>query len=558
MTGGVQTVAAILIALAVVGGVFRLILSPRRGPAWRRPALVVLQAASGGLLYLTLFPPPGADTPGRLVVATRGAKPEPRAPGDVLVALPEAGALSGAIRAPDLGSALRLNPEPGALRLLGDGLVPRDRIPLDRPTTFAPSPPPHGLVALTLPAPVAPGARFTVTGEVGDTATVELLDPAGAVVDRAAVPAHGRFQVSAATRAPGLALFELRLNPTTEHIDIPVETRAQRSARVLVLAGAPGAETKHLRRWAQDAGLALSVEIAVGDGVVLGDPPTPITREGLNAIDLVVIDDRRWEGLSASARAALDGATRAGLGLLLRPTGPLSAATRRDWASLGAPVLSDGEREAFRLAGPAPLELTRYAMVKADRGGVPAIRDQAGAPLAVWRPRGQGRVGLWTVADSYGLVQMGHADRFGELWSALFSVLARPGEGDGPRLEGVARPGRRAVLCGVSKPMRIVDPRGVESRLVPDPDGCAAYWPRVAGWSRIVGSGAIYVHTADAAPSLTLAEDRQAAIDAAAAGPSRGDARARATPGSPWPWAVGLLLALPLLWWLERRSPLKD
>ena len=271
----------------------------------------------------------------------------------------------------------------------------------------------------------------------------------------------------------------------------------------------------------------------------------------------MVVDDRRWESLSPNARASLIAATQEGLGLLLRPTGPLSAAPRRDWTSLGLATTGGGEVQAFRLNG--DLELSRYDLAQAGRDGVPMIHDKAGAPLAAWSPRGQGRVGLWIVADSYGLALAGHADRYGEMWSELFSTLARPTEGRGAHLDGIARPGQRATLCGVTGPARVTDPDGVESRLIPGPAACAAYWPRQAGWHRASDGGVFYVHPADAAPSLVQAANRQATFDLVATSMSAAARALRVAPGSPWPWAAGLLAALGLLWWLERRSPpLKD
>lgn len=566
MTGGPTPWIALLIAIVALVSIARTALRRRsatRGPAWRFGALIVLQVLAGALLYLTLFPPPAGTAPGRLIVATRGAKPMPHASGDVLVALPEAGPLPGAVRVPDLGAALRLYPALGRVRIEGDGLTPRDQNALDRPAEFVPSPAPKGLIALSLPGPLAPGARFSVGGQVGDAGTVELLDPAGAVVDAAPVTAGARFGLSAAARASGRALFDLRLKNAmgrlVEHIDVPVDTRAQRQPRVLVLAGAPSAETKYLRRWARDAGIALSLDIAVGGGVTLGDPPTAITQAGLAETDLLVVDDRRWETLPPAVRSTIAAAARDGLGVLLRPTGPLSAATRRDWADLGMSLVGEGDARASRLAGPADLELNRLDLAQAGRDGVPVIRDKAGAPLAVWRPRGQGRVGLWIVADSYSLALTGHTERYGELWSQLFSTLTRPADAPGVRLNGLARPGDRASLCGVRSAVRVIAPDGVESRLAPDPAAgpaaCAAFWPRRAGWHEISDGGLFYVHPANAAPSLIKASNRQAALDAVAASGANGARKPRPLPGSPWPWAAGLIAALGLLWWLERRSP---
>jgi len=566
MTGRLELWVAALVVLATLGGILRTVQRRRsaadRGPVWRFCALIALQAAGGALLYLTLFPPPLGDAPGRLVVATHGAKPTARAPGDVLVALPEAGPLPGALRLPDLASALRRQPELGRLRIEGDGLTRRDQIPLDRPAEFAPSPPSRGLTELTLPASIVPGGRFLVTGQVGDAAIVELVDPAGGVADRAAVAANGRFRLSAAGRASGLALFDLRAKDTAgrviEHIEVPVETRAPRPPRVLVLAGAPSAETKQLRRWAQDAGVALTLDIAVGGGVILGDSPAPLTRASLAAVDLAIVDDRRWETLSPDARSALAAATREGLGLLLRPTGPLSAATRRDWGALGMSTTGDGEVRAFQLGGPVDLELNRYDVAQVGELGPPIIRDKAGAPLAAWIPRGQGRVGLWVVADTYSLALAGHADRFAELWSDLLSTLARPGDQPGAHLVGIARVGERAALCGVKAPIRVAQPSGAKARPIVDPAAgpaaCAAFWPQQAGWHRISDGGAFYVHPADAGSSLVQAANRTATFEMVAASPARGAFRLTSTPGSPWPWAAGLLAALGGLWWLERRS----
>ncbi|WP_419255310.1 hypothetical protein ACN2C6_07700 [Caulobacter sp. ErkDOM-YI] len=576
MIGDLQIWTAALIAVAVGGGVVRLALRRReaaaatRGPAWRFATLVGLQILGGVFLHLTLFPPSVGTSPGRLVIATRGAPPTLRAAGDVVVALPEAGAAPGAIRVPDLGTALRLYPQVGRLRIEGEGLTPRDQIPLDRPAEFIPARAPSGLVDLTLPGPVAPGARFSVAGQIGalTSGVVELLDPAGAVVDRAEVKAGQRFKLSASSRASGLALFDLRLKDTAgrllEHIEIPVHSRAQRQPRVVVLAGAPSPETKYLRRWAQDAGIALSVEIDVGGGVRLGDAPTPLTRATLAEVDLVVVDDRLWETLSIGERAALGGAARDGLGLLLRPTGQLSDTTRREWTGLGLANVGGDDARAFRLGGsalPAALELNRLGLVQTGRDAVPMIRDAAGIALAAWRPRGQGRVGLWIVADSYALTLSGQGDRYGELWSELFSTLARPGEPAVVRLDAIARPGERAALCAVTQQVRVIDPEGVESRPRLDPAtgpaACAAYWPHRSGWHKIVDGEvetAVYVHPADAAPSLAHSANRQATLALVEAASGRGADALVAAPGSPWPWAASLLAVLGLLWWLERRS----
>ncbi|MBU1346827.1 MAG: hypothetical protein KKA16_07730 [Alphaproteobacteria bacterium] len=583
--------AIFAIATAMALGVVRLVLWSRsltpenRPPRWRIGMLIGLQVAAAALLGLTLFPPSDAIRSGTLIVATESA------PGaidqglnDTLVALPEAGALQNAERAPDLATALRRHPQAARLRIVGAGLTPRDQTPLPLPVAFDPPLLPAGVVDLASPEPVAPGALFSVGGRIGalPASSVELADPSGAVIDRTRVVAGSRFGLSSSTRTPGLALFELRLRDASgaliETIAVPLETREQTPPKVLVLAGAPGAETKFLDRWAEDSGIDLSIDIDIGAGVRLGDPPVPLTRATLGELDLVVVDDRRWEALGAGARGALISAVDGGLGLLLRPTGPLSAATRRDWAGLGVALSGSGDAVAVQLdppetppgsdptdaadadADPLP-ELARRDLTHAGPGAISIVPDADGAALASWRARGRGRVGLWTVTDSYALVLIGRDDRYGEMWSELFSALARAGSESHVRIDDFARTGERVSLCRLEGAARVAGPGGDDRPLRVDPAtgerACAAYWPERDGWHSVQdGRGretAFYVHPAGAAPSLAASRNQLATLALAASSGSDGATPASLrAPGSPWPWFVALMIVLAGLWWLER------
>jgi hypothetical protein len=569
-----QGATAAVIALAVAVGLVRLWLrrlrapAGARGPAWRAGLLTVLPVAAGAALYLTLFPPSAAAPAGALVVVTAGAPGTiARAPGERLVALPEAGWVAGAERAPDLETALRRRPDTRTVRVVGHGLAPRDREVEGVGIVFDPAPPPPGIVALAPPGPVAPGARFDAAGQIGSlpSGTVELVDPAGAVASRASVRAGERFRLSAAARAPGLALFELRLRDdggrVVERIAVPVDASPRPQPRVLVLAGAPNAEIKFLRRWAEDVGVVLTAEIDAGGGVRLGDPPTPLTPAALAAVDLVVVDDRRWETLSAAARATLAAATADGMGLLLRPSAAPSAAVRRSWATLGLPLVEVRDRASVGL-GPAEAAAasgspvpTRLALAPAGPGTIALVRAADGRPAAGWTARGRGRVGVLTVEDSFVLQLTGRGDAYGALWSRLFSALARPEPAPAVRVDGLPRVGTRTALCGLDPAATVVEPDGRTARLLIDPasGGCAGWWPARAGWSVVRSGGreqAVYAHPVDAAPSLVAAETRAATL--ALAGGSVETGPERRAPGSPWPWFAALLASLGAAWGLER------
>jgi hypothetical protein len=593
MSGPPPLWIAVMIAAALIVALVRLALwrraaqSGEAGPTWRFPALIGLNVLAAALLYLTLDPPDVGVRTGRLIVLAAGAPAQVvREAGDVVVALAE-GPAGAEARAPDLATALRRHPDVRLIQVFGAGLTARDRDAVDRPVAFDPPALPPGLVRLTLPEPVAAGGGFTVSGAVGalSAGSVELADPSGEVVDRALVTAGASFVMRGGARAAGLAVFELRLKDShgrlVERIEVPVEARETAPPRVIVMAGAPGPEPRFLRRWAEEAGIDLSVRLALGAGVDLAARPAPLTASTLSETDLLVIDERRWETLTGGERAAVRAATARGMGLLLRPTGPLSDATRRDWAGLGA-VLTGGETlrpltlegepagrtEDARADGsgersgePAP-ELTRRDFDQ-GAGAAVMVSDADGTALATWRPFGAGRVGVWVVADSYALVLTGRDDRYGALWSRMFSVLARP-EGEAPpRFAVLARAGERAVLCGVSENDVVTSPDSVRTRLIPDPragmERCAGFWPTRAGWHALTDGdgerGAVYVHPADATPSLVAAERALATLDLTHVGTQTGPAARRLTSGPSWPWALGLMAVLAGLWWLERRRP---
>ncbi|WP_426162924.1 carboxypeptidase regulatory-like domain-containing protein [Sandarakinorhabdus sp. DWP1-3-1] len=559
-----------LLALAVVLAWVRLALwqaraaAAERAPAWRLVLLVALQPLAAALLYLTLQPPRLPGSAGTLVIATADApRLDALAAGDALVALPEAPALPGAERVPDLGTALRRHPGTARLRIIGQGLRPRDRdAAAGLPLEFVPAPLPPGLHALALPPATAPGAAFRVGGNVGGVpgGSVALHDPAGAVVATAVLPASGDFDLAGIARVAGPADFTLRISDTAKRLveatTIPVVAAVAPPPRVLVVAGAAGPDLKYLRRWASDAGLNLTASIAAGAGLDIGDAPARLDAGTLARTDLLVLDERSWGTLSGGQRGSVLAAVRGGMGLVLRVTGPVPDATRRQWAALGLPL---GQAVVpVRLAGGEATPAAALQLGALPPDTIALGRDPAGAPMGAWRGSGRGRIGLWPVTDLYTLALSGAADRHAALWSQLFATLARPGAGSPPRVIGP--PGGRIALCDLGFPATVTDPAGATTTLLADPaaPGCAAYWPSAAGWHSVTSAGKAWpfpIVPPNAARAA--AETRAATLQLASRPPSRRiavpDDGAR---GPSWPWFAAWLLVSALLWWLERRRAL--
>lgn len=591
---GAETSAALLIGMGALAAAVRLLLLWRGWWTW---VLAALSLASGLLLYLTLFPPLipiGGET---LLVATAEAPPAIVAgPDEWLVALPEAPAIKESERVPDLATALRRRGQVQRIRILGRGLTARDRdANAGMPVEFMPMVLPRGLVRLDPPADTPAGAVFALAGEAAGLkgGTAELLDPAGRRVDSRVIGSDGAFTLGGTARAPGLAQFTLRLRGRSKAIvsdtPVPLRTLAQRPFRVLLI-GAPSPEAKYLRRWAEDSGIELQSRLEAGGGVDLGGDTVRLDPKRLRDADVVIIDDQSLASLGSGGRAALAQAVASGLGVVVRMTASATASTRGSWRALGlsvegggdiAPVVlpplapdaealvarrgpgsSDVPEDLNAIDDPAP-ELGRW-VIRTSPDVVPAVIDADGAMISGWQQRAQGRVGLWTVANSFALVLNGQADRYSQWWSDIVSAVARPDSLFRPDVPPLAHMGERIAICGLAASARVIGPDKVEVALAIDPDagaqGCAAYWPTEPGVHTIVQPGrdgeqsfAFLVLPEAALKTIAARQTGEATALWSAQQNATSDREAPERRGPAWPWLLAWLVLSGGLWFAERR-----
>lgn len=589
-----ETFVAALIAVAVFSAMLRLIRLRRSWPMW---LLAGLTAASGALLYCALFPPMlpiGGET---ILVATAETPASTRAqPGERLIALPEAPSIEGAERVPDLATALRRHAQAQRLRILGRGLTARDRDnAAGRPAAFSPMPLPRGLIRLDPPADTTAGSAFALAGEAAglEGGSAELLDPAGRRVDRRVIGRDGMFTLGSTARTEGLARFTLRLRGRDKAIvsdtPVPLRTLAQRPFRALLI-GAPSPEAKYLRRWAEDAGIALQSRLDAGGGIDLEDEGVRLDAASLREADVVIIDDLTLAGIGNGGRATLAQAVAGGLGVIVRMTGPATGSTRDAWRALGlsvsggteivpvalSPLAADQEALAFR-RGPSsadiPEDLNTIDDPTADLGNwrlqtgpdfVPVVADADGVVLSGWQSRGRGRVALWAVANSFALVLNGEADRYGQWWSDTISAVSRPDSVFRPTLPPLVEVDERIAVCRIAASTRVIAPDRTAVALSIDPAagarGCAAFWPAMEGVHTIIEEGRSDEHTfaflvlpKQALKTIRANEIGEATMrwSAAQTAPVAFDAPERR--GASWPYFLAWLLISATLWFAERR-----
>lgn len=559
-----------LLVLATLVGVVAT--ARRRGPGW--PAWALLQLLAGVALALLLAWPRSVPPRETLVVLTPGpsaAKSLVPATESPLVALPGATVPAGALRAPDLATALRRQPGVSTLRVLGGGLATRDReAAAGLRVQFEPGPAPTGIVALRHPAAVTAGSEWRVQGRVQGIAgaRVELRDPGGRAEDAMEPGADGAFDLGATARAEGKVEYTVavldRGGAMVEATSLPLRIEPGAALRVFLLAGAPDPELRAWRRWAVDAGFELASRIALAPGLALRRGEATLEGDALARLDLLVADPRSWAALRDAERAAIVAAVRDGLGLLLRINGPVPDAVREDWGELGFAIAPAEIAEGVALAAPSRAtdwpELTRRPLevTAADSQVMLAAAD--GSALARWRPLGRGRVGAVWLTDSYKLATAVSPQAHGSLWAGIVRALARARGAPAVDLPVVARVDQRAVLCGLEPGAAVLAPDGGTVALAigaADADACAAYWPAEPGWHTLrTGAHVVpfHVRAPDEAPALEAAARRAAteelARDSAAAEPA-------SPPSSRWPAGLLFLAWLALAaagWWHERRG----
>lgn len=564
-----QLASLIVVAAATLLGVARSL----RSTGGRRWLRVGVQVASGVALALLLVPPSVTRDRETAVVFTAGVTAAQRQDIDAqshVIVLPEASQdPDRADAVADLGTALRQHPEIGQLRILGDGLPARDRdATAGLGVAFEPGEEPTGLVELQVPRVVNAGVSFPVSGRVSGipNARVELVDRSDAVVASATIDGEGRFRMSTTARLNTPMLYRLRTldaaGTMIEDVPVAVAGEAGDALRIQLVAGAPDAELKYLRRWMIDAGHSLGSQIALSRGIEQRQSAAALDPATLAETDLLILDERSWAALSSSARVAVRATIESGMGLLLRVTGPVPDRVAEEWAALG---ITAREADIARTVGfvenaaehNASRTFTRRPVALEGADSVPLLKASDGSDLARWSALGRGRVGIWLPLDSYRMALEGDREGHGTLWSRVFATLARARSEAAPVLPRQARIDQRSVICGLQPDASIEGADGIRhALLVDDGEGaCAAWWPAAAGWHELVNGETrwpVYVLDRDEALSIQRTETREATAALVRDPP---DLKPVSVELPRWPFFLGWLVLTAMLWWLERRTP---
>jgi len=538
---------------------------------WRRiePWLSLLALA---LLTLCLRPPGSQSPVTALTLITPGAVPE-----DLALAryppmlLPDSLPVDRLQTTPDLATLRRRDSALRTLQILGDGLPARDQDAARGLTlTFAPRPV-AGVIKLDSERSAGVGRRWAVSGTVGGKIDhLQLLDPSGQVVDSTKPDTEAHFTLAAVIRGAGPVRFSVRAfgrdGQVLDTISQPlVGVPSPPQPSLLILAATPDPDLKYLRRWATDAGLQLRSRIGLSRDLAMTEGDPQIDTASLASTDLLIADERSWAALSDSERQSLVDAVDQGMGLLFRVTGKPDATVASQWLALGLPPLSSNDAEAPVEIGlsqatrwpQAPILHATGGSWSAPANAVPLLTADDGRTLAIAVPHGAGRIGLWTLLDSWRLRTAGRPDAHASLWADTLGAISRPRPANDPSVAtvDVATVMQRHPLCGLSAGATLNDPDAHPIELRVDEAGCAAWWPAVSGWYALQAgqtSRTLYVRDASDGAALRAHQRQQATGALADAMP--GSSQPVPVPWPRWPLFLLWLLCVTVLWWRERQA----
>jgi hypothetical protein len=568
-----------LLAIGVLLASLRLLLGLHRLPAdarphaWRTALLLLGQCASAALLFLLLRTTEPGDSIHTLHLLTAHA-PDAASPtpivGELSLWLPEATPRKSIDSTPDLATALRQHPQVHTLLVIGDGLEARDRnAALGLDIRFERAPLATGIRDWWAPQSVQSGDAVHVRGSAQSGARIELLDPSGTRVDQQALQGDGAFSLQSPARSSGVAKYQLRLrdadNKTIAITVVPVQILPTLPTHLLLRSGGPDPELKFLRRWAADNGATLQATIDLGAGMQAGDPSFAFDTRTLTDTDVLILDDRSWNGLGHARRANVLEAVSNGMGLLLRTTSPLA-----DGDTLGLQVRAASLPTSFKLpvvdANDSTLPALSRPQLRIDNpSGQTVLRDDHGNPLAAWRAHGRGRIGVWLPTDSYRLALAGRADLHARLWADAINAVTRPRAATPRDMPGLVYAGERAQFCGLGDAARILQPgNATPLQLVIDPRSgdkhCAAFWPRREGWHRLIDGARVdgasdtsfLVRAQSADQVLRAARTQQATAALADHAPTLAKPAVAAPTLPRWALFLLWLAVTSALWWFER------
>lgn len=316
--------------------------------------------------------------------------------------------------------------------VVGNGLSTAARDLFDKLTFgYLPSPPPIGILELTLPKESKAQLRSTITGVYNnnlDSAKIVLEGPGGKE-DSVIISKKGftNFNLSFTPRHHGSFAYSLWVNGKKE--TIPINVHSEKQMKILVVQMFPTFETGYLKKLlSTDHQLVFRYQLSknnfryeyINHQTIRTDR---LTNEILSAFDLVLVDTDALAILPQSEKKNLDAGISSGLGVLvLFNETPKSNGNLQSILSLKFKPFS---KDTAQFVLTKKLNLPAWPVEAMNDGKIiPTVKNRDRI-LAGYIYKGFGKIGFQLLQETYKLTLEGDSSSYKNLWTSVLQKNAR-------------------------------------------------------------------------------------------------------------------------------------
>jgi hypothetical protein len=395
--------------------------------------------------------------------------------------------------------------------------------------TFSASKPRLGLVDMSWPKELAVGQFVQIMGQLQGTDEplaadsiyqVNLLDPAGKIIQTTRVKPFERFALSFSAKSVGQWTYRLQLNQNNNSkvlADEPMAFSVTKPAKlkILIKQSSPSFETRQLKNWAAEFGSQVSILTQISQdkdirqninlsATELAQITAPFVDRTLDNFDWLVIDGRALLALKKQSMNALQAAVNRGLGVYIIADNELVSA----WPVASMDWLSDIDIQPLEVANYASTPIWPHSQIeqlmpllKAKITAVkhtPLVQNNIAQTLVSLSHIGLGKVALSLINSTYGWQTAGLSEQYSHYWQSVIHQLARPKQSPywlktKPNSLRLVNQGQQKCLLGVTDPGVTVDktnplPLILTQDLVQTEQHCLTIWPTKSGWHQLTWS----------------------------------------------------------------------
>lgn len=357
-------------------------------------------------------------------------------------ALPNVKIKDQVIQVPDIIYIERNHPEINQLYISGNDLKHSDLKQLKRiQTAFAGDIDLSGFTWINYNRHLKEGEKLQVSGtyinNAADTINLKLIT-AEDTLDSVYIPSgthsffmQGRVEIS----GNYLGRIAVQREDSIRYEPLPYTVKPKKKLRIIILQSYPSFEMNYLKDWLAHQQHSIQGRVQISRNkfatqyinLEKRNPNLMLSEENLNETDIIIADAASIRQLNNLEQRRLRQAVNEGLGILMLPDASwirnpvaigenfsLNASPHNDFIPEG--ITTFIQKNSLKKL---PVQFVEMPVL------VPIIRSQKQEIVAVYIPKGTGRIGSQLVLETFPWILKGKRDLYNNFWTDLINMISR-------------------------------------------------------------------------------------------------------------------------------------